>query len=214
MSPNLQLCHRARFVSAFRVPVLCLLTRKGSFGREPTLCVPTPRASPSPPTAAAAASVSTTYQLPSHASMTTHVRQYEDNNSTPAAAAFFAEHTPVTTIIETEPRNSGSPSPPSPSAATIADVICTLLHGRDDELSSSSTPSAASASDFHLKLFRVSYRASPHRDKPPRRSTPPTPPRFAQRSPTGANQLVPVAPSSTRSALALPHRCAFMNLQM
>ena len=64
--------------------------------------------------------------------MTTHVRQYEDNNSTPAAAAFFAEHTPVTTIIETEPRNSGSPSPPSPSAATIADVICTLLHGRDD----------------------------------------------------------------------------------
>ena len=62
--------------------------------------------------------------------MMTHVRQYEDNNSTPAAAAFFAEHTPV--IIETEPRNSGSPSPPSPSAATIADVICTLLHGRDD----------------------------------------------------------------------------------
>ena len=62
--------------------------------------------------------------------MTTHVRQYEDNNSTPAAAAFFAEHTPV--IIETEPRNSGSPSPPSPPAATIADVIRNLLHGRDD----------------------------------------------------------------------------------
>ena len=64
--------------------------------------------------------------------MTTHVRQYEDNNSTPAAAAFFAEHTPATTIIETEPRNSGSPPPPSPPAATIADVIRTLLHGRAD----------------------------------------------------------------------------------
>ena len=216
LSPNLQLCHRARFVSAFRVPVLCLLTRKGSFGREPTLCVPTPRASPSPPTAAAAASVSTTYQLPSHASMTTHVRQYEDNNSTPAAAAFFAEHPPVTTIIQTEPRNSGSPSPPSPPAATIADVIRNLLHGRDDAVVIIDTVSRISLglSPQAVPGLVSGLGASPHRDKPPHRSTPPTPPKFAQRSPTGANQLVPVAPSSTRSALALPHRCAFMNLQM
>ena len=64
--------------------------------------------------------------------MTTHVRQYEDNNSTPAAAAFFAKHTPATTIVEAEPRNSGSPTPPSPPAAIIADVIRTLLHGRAD----------------------------------------------------------------------------------
>ena len=62
----------------------------------------------------------------------THVRQYEDNNSTPAAAAFFAKHTPATTIVEAEPRNSGSPTPPSPPAAIIADVIRTLLHGRAD----------------------------------------------------------------------------------
>jgi hypothetical protein len=66
--------------------------------------------------------------------MTTRVRQYEDINSTPAAAAFFAEHTPVTTIIETEPRNSGSAPPPPPPAASIADVISTLLHGRADAL--------------------------------------------------------------------------------
>ena len=38
------------------------------------LCVPTPRASPSPPITAAAVSVSTTYQVLSHASMTTRVR--------------------------------------------------------------------------------------------------------------------------------------------
>ena len=64
-------------------------------------------------------------------------------------------------------------------------------------LSSSSTSSAA-ASDFHLKLIRVSYRASPHRDKPPRRSTPPTPPNFAQCSPAIRWPCVPLVLQSRR----------------
>ena len=134
-----QICNRVtvRFASLrFACPFLCLPNRKVRRSAllcfVKPLCVPTPRASPSPPITAAAASVSTTYQVLSHASMTTRVRQYEDNNSTPAAAAFFAEHTPVTTIIETEPRNSGSPPPLSPPSTTIADAIRTLLHGRAD----------------------------------------------------------------------------------
>ena len=58
-------------------------------------------------------------------------RQYENNNSSPAALAFFAE---FDGSRQSTPATSPPPAPPEPPAEVVTDVILTLLDGRFDAL--------------------------------------------------------------------------------